>query len=224
VTDPVSALAAFYGPLAQPPVDPFGAYVWEVLGMKTTPARRDSALAALRRVPAMTPDSMRKLGRGKLEAIVRLCGPFVDERLSALETGIDVFRRRRNLQEQLQGPLRDAWLAVQDVPYLGDGAAARLLLFSSPHAVVPVDASLTRLAVRLGLVTPVDNVRRLSRSVRRALKSALPDEHARLRRAIVYLAHHAQNACVEFDPHCAICPLVADCPEGRRRTAERPGD
>jgi hypothetical protein len=119
VRDPVPALAAFYGPLAQPPADPFGAYVWEVLGMKTTPARRDSALSALRRVPAMTPDSMRKLGRGKLEGIVRLCGPFVDERLSALETGIDVFRRRRNLQEQLQGPLRGAWLAVQDLPHVG---------------------------------------------------------------------------------------------------------
>jgi len=221
VKDPVPALAAFYGPLAQPPADPFGAYVWEVLGMKTTPARRDSALSALRRVPAMTPDSMRKLGRGKLEVIVRLCGPFVDERLSALETGIDVFRRRRNLQEQLQGPLRGAWLAVQDLPHVGDGAAARLLLFSSPHQVVPVDAPLTRLAIRLGLVTPVDNIRRLTRSVRRAFKAALPRDHAALRRAIVYLGHHAQNTCVEFDPHCTICPLVMACPEGLRRAAEQ---
>src|SRR5206468_12853843 len=79
VTDLASALAAFYGPLVQPPSDPFGAYVWEVLGMKTTPARREIALAALRRIPAMTPDSMRKLGRGRLETVVRLCGPFVDE-------------------------------------------------------------------------------------------------------------------------------------------------
>ena len=221
MTDPVPALAAFYGPLAQPPADPFGAYVWEVLGMKTTPARRDSALTALRRVPAMTPDSMRKLGRGKLEAIVRLCGPFVDERLSALETGVDVFRRRRNLAEQLQGPLRGAWLAVQDLPHLGDGAAARLLLFSSRHPLVPVDAPLSRLAVRLGLVTPVDNIRRLTRSVRRAFRSALPGDQAALRRAFVYLGHHVQNTCVEFDPHCTICPLAAECPEGLRRVAPR---
>ena len=165
---------------------------------------------------------MRKLGRGKLEGIVRLCGPFVDERLSALETGIDVFRRRRNLQEQLQGPLRGAWLAVR-TPRVGDGAAARLLLFSSPHQLVPVDAPLTRLAVRLGLVTPVDNIRRLSRSVRRAFSAALPRDHAALRRAIVYLGHHAQNTCVEFDPHCTICPLVAACPEGSRRAAEQAG-
>jgi endonuclease III len=222
VTDPVPALAAFYGPLAQPPADPFGAYVWEVLGMKATPARRDTALAALRRVPAMTPDSMRKLGRGKLEAIVRLCGPFVDERLSALETGVDVFRRRRNLHEQLQGPLRGAWLAVQDLPHIGDGAGARLLLFSSPHPLVPVDASLTRLAIRLGLVMPMDNIRRLARSVRRAYGSALPGDQAALRRAVLYLGHHAQNTCVEFDPHCAICPLAVECPEGQRRAAEQP--
>jgi endonuclease III len=97
------------------------------------------------------------------------------------------------------------------------------LLFSSPHQLVPVDAALTRLAVRLGLVTPVDNIRRLSRSVRRAFRAALPRDHAALRRAIVYLGHHAQNTCVEFDPHCTICPLVAACPEGSRRAAEQAG-
>ena len=218
MTNLVSALAAFYGPLPQPPADPFGAYVWEVLGMKTMAARRDSALAALRRVPAMTPDSMRKLGRGKLDAIVRLCGPFVDERITALETGVDVFRRRRNLPEELKGPLRTAWLAVKDLPHLGDGAAARLLLFASPHAIVPVDAPVARLAVRLGLVAPIDNGRRLTRSVRRAFKSVLPEEQAELRRAMIYVAHHAQNTCVEFDPHCTICPLAAECQEGLCRS------
>jgi endonuclease III len=215
----VSALAAFYGALPQPPSDPFGVYVWEVLGMKTTPARRDSALAALRRVPAMTPDSMRKLGRGKLEAIVRLCGPFVEERLSAIETGVDVFRRRRNLPELFQGPLRTAWLAAKDLPHLSEGGAARLLLFASPHALVPVDASLTRVSVRLGLVTPVDNLRRLTRSVRRQVRKALPSDQPSIRRAVLYLGHHGQNTCLEFDPHCGICPLADRCPEGVRRKA-----
>jgi endonuclease III len=219
--DLASALAAFYGPLVQPPSDPFGAYVWEVLGMKTTPARRESALAALRRIPAMTPDSMRKLGRGRLETVVRLCGPFVDERLSALETGVDVFRRRRNLPEQLQGSLRTAWLALRDLPHLGDGASARLLLFASPHTIVPVDAPLARLAVRLGLIAPVENPRRLTRSARRAFRRVLPVEHAALRRAIVYLNHHTQNTCVDFDPHCTICPIAAECPEGMRRAQQK---
>ena len=63
-------LAAFYGPLRMPPDDPFGYFVWEVLGTRTTVGRRDAAIAALRRVPALTPDGLKKLPRGRLDAIV----------------------------------------------------------------------------------------------------------------------------------------------------------
>ena len=44
----VQRLAAFYGPLAPPPDDPFAFYLWEVLGTGTTPGRRDAALSATR--------------------------------------------------------------------------------------------------------------------------------------------------------------------------------
>ena len=104
--DLTDRLAEFYGPLALPPADPFGFYVWEVLGTRTTGGRRDTAMAALRRIPALTPDSLRKIGRGRLEGVVRQCGPFVDERLAALDAGIDVFRRQQHFLERLRGPLR----------------------------------------------------------------------------------------------------------------------
>ena len=113
---------------------------------------------ALRRIPALTPDSLKKVSRGKLETIVRLCGPFVEERLSALETGADMFRRQRSFADRLHGPLRAAWLALRDLPHLGEAGAARVLLFASPHSLIPVDAAMTRLAVRLGLVEPTDNL------------------------------------------------------------------
>jgi endonuclease-3 len=207
----VAALASFYGPLPPPPTDAFSVFVWSVLGMRTTDGRRDAALAALRKVPAMTPDSVRRLGRGRLESIVRLCGPFVDERLSALDTGVDVFRRRRDLESELAGPLRQAWLAAKDLPHLGEAGAARLLLFASPHAVPPVDQAICRVAVRLALTPPRRSVRRLARETRRALSTALPAEITARRRAVLYLAHHAQSTCVEGEPHCAVCPLAAGC-------------
>lgn len=216
----LASLVSFYGPLAQPPSDAFAVYVWEVLGMRTTCGRRDAALAALHRIPAMTPDSVRKLGRGRLESIVRLCGPFVDERLSAIETGVDVFRRRRDFAAELAGPLRTAWLASRDLPQIGDAGAARLLLFATTHALVPVDQGICRLAVRLGIVSQWPNLRRLSREVRRALDARLPAELPVRRQAVLYLAHHAQSTCIEGEPHCGICPLVRNCDEGRRRTAE----
>ncbi len=207
----VARLSSFYGPLAPPPGDAFGVFLWSVLGMRTTDGRRDAALAALRKVPAMTPDSVRRLGRGRLESIVRLCGPFVDERLAALETGVDLFRRRRDFETELAGPLRQAWLAAKDLPHLGEAGAARLLLFASPHAVVPVDQAMCRLTVRLGLTKPRSAARRAVRETRRALSATLPTEITARRQAVLYLAHHAQSTCVDGEPHCAVCPLSAEC-------------
>ena len=65
--DVLHRLERFYGPLPQPPDDPFALYVWEVLGIHTTASRRDAAMGALRRIPALTPDSMGRAPRAKLE-------------------------------------------------------------------------------------------------------------------------------------------------------------
>jgi endonuclease III len=207
----VAALASFYGPLASPPADAFGVFLWDVLGMRTTGGRRDAALAALRKIPALTPDSVRRLGRGRLETIVRMCGPFVDERITAIETGVDVFRRRRDLGAELARPLRQAWLAARDLPHLGESAAVRLLLYASPHGVIPVDQALCRLTVRLGLAGNCANLRRRIRDSRRALARELPEDLPARRQAVLYLAHHAQATCIEGEPHCAVCPLAPGC-------------
>ena len=222
MADLIDRLAGFYGPLPLPPADPFAFYVWEVLGTLTTAGRRDTAMEALRRVPALTPDSLKKVGRGRLQAIVRQCGPFVDERLAALDAGIDVFRRQHHFVQRLRGPLRPAWLASRDLPHLGHAGALRLLLFTAESQVMPVDAGMARIATRLGIVEPWPNVRRLTREVRRALDLALPRELSERRRAVLYLQHHAAHTCVESSPHCGVCPLVDECAEGRRHSSHSP--
>lgn len=217
--DLTDRLTEFYGPLPLPPADPFGFYVWEVLGTRTTGGRRDAAMAALRRIPALTPDSLRKIGRGRLDGVVRLCGPFVDERLAALDAGIDIFRRQQHFIERLHGPLRQAWLASRDLPHLGRAGALRLLLFTGESPIVPVDAGTARIVTRLGLIPSHANLRRLTRAVRRALDAALPAAVPDRRRAVLYLHHHAEHTCVESSPHCGVCPLVAGCAEGQRITS-----
>jgi endonuclease III len=207
----VDRLAAFYGPLPAPPADAFGYFVWEVLGTKTTSGRRDAAMAALRRAPALTPDSLRKLPRGRLEAILRLCGPFVDERAAALDAAVSVFRRQPHFATRIAGPLREAWTAASDLPHLGRAGALRLLMHTGASTVVPVDASLVRLATRLGLAAERESGVRLARDVRRALDAVLPDELTARRRAVAYLAHHAAQTCVEASPHCGVCPIRGDC-------------
>jgi endonuclease III len=215
----IDRLAHFYGPLPSPPADPFSFYVWEVLGTFTTAGRRDTAMEALRRIPALTPDSLRKVGRGRLQAVVRQCGPFVDERLAALDAGIDVFRRQHHFVERLRGPLRHALLASRDLPHLGHAGALRLLLFTGDSQVMPVDAGMARIATRLGIVEPWPNVRRLTREVRKAMNRLLPLGVTARRRAVTYLRHHADHACVDGNPHCGQCPLRSICVEGSRHSA-----
>ena len=83
----LNALQKFYGVLPPPPRDPFTLFVWEVLSVHSTPQKRDAALAALKRIPAMTPDSMYRAPQKKLEQCVKLAGPYSENRLQALRTG-----------------------------------------------------------------------------------------------------------------------------------------
>ena len=93
----LGALQAFYGVLPTPPRDPFTLFVWEVMAVHATPRKRDAALAALKRIPALTPDAMWRAPKKKLEDGVALAGPYLEQRLLALRTGVDLFRgfRRR---------------------------------------------------------------------------------------------------------------------------------
>ena len=92
-----------------------------------------------------------------------------------------------------------------------------MLLFAADHAVMPVDARLSRAARRLGYGEQFTDFSRTARAVRRALAVELPATPVAYRRAYLYLAHHGASTCTEADPHCGICPLLSECPEGKRR-------
>ena len=55
----------------------------------STPRKRDAALAALKRIRALTPDAMWRAPQKKLEDSVPLAGPYVEQRIKALRTGVD---------------------------------------------------------------------------------------------------------------------------------------
>jgi endonuclease III len=215
----IDALHRFYGPLPPLPRDPFMLFVWEVLSVHSTPQRRDAALAALKRIPALTPDAMWRAPQKKLEESVKLAGPYTENRLTALRTGVDLFRRAPDLPAAIRGPLPAARRAIKPLPQLGETGAHRMLLFAADHAILPVDARVSRVGVRLGYGEPHEEFRKQSRSVQEALSRELPPKVDAFRRAFVYLSHHGGATCTEADPHCAVCPLLTDCPEGKKRRA-----
>jgi endonuclease-3 len=203
--DAMHRLERFYGPLPQPPEDPFALYVWEVLGIHTTAARRDAAMSALRRIPALTPDSMARAARAKLEAAVALAGPYREERLRAVAAGIDAFKRQRDLSDRLRGDIATARDSLALLPHLTSVSAQRLLLFAGGHAVLPDDPHLWRVLERL------DGRDSIARELGGVLTA--------IQRAALYLSHHGRSTCLESDPMCHICPLRAGCPFPKGATA-----
>ena len=213
----IERLGKFYGAQAAPPRDPFTLFVWEVLSTHSSPRKRDAALAALKKMRALTPDAMWRAPQKALETSVALAGPYAEQRLKALKTGVDVFRRSPGLAATIKGPVAPARRALKALPQMGEGGAYRMLLFAADHAVLPVDARVSRVARRLGYGEEQRDFTKTAKSVREAIASELPAAAASYRRAFVYLHHHGGASCTEADPHCAVCPLLADCAYGRER-------
>jgi endonuclease III len=213
----LAALHTFYGALPMLPRDPFTLFVWEVMSVRATPRKRDAALAALKRMRALTPDAMWRAPARKLAESVALAGPYTEQRLQALRTGVELFRRSPRLPATIRGPLASARRALKPFPQLGETGAHRMLLFAADHAVLPVDAGVSRVARRLGYGEVHENVRTQARSVQTALVRDLPCSPGEFRRAYLYLSHHGAATCTESDPHCPVCPLLRECPEGSRR-------
>lgn len=207
----IRQLRAFYGPQPLPPREPFALFVWEVMNFHAAPLKREAALAALKRIPALTPDSVWKTPLGKLEAAAGLAGPYLDERVRALRAGADVFRRRPELARAIAGPVHGALRALRALPQLGDAGTGRMLLYAGDAPIVPVDAATARVAVRLGLCDPEPDARRLARRVRRVLDVIVPRDLDARRRVVQLIEHHGQSTCAEFDPHCGVCPLAGAC-------------
>jgi endonuclease-3 len=213
----VNALQKFYGVLPPPPRDPFTLFVWEVLSVHSTPRKRDAAMAALKRIPAMTPDSMARAPAKKLEESIRLAGPYGENRITALRTGVDLFRRKPALPKIIRGPLPAARRALKPFPQLGETGAHRMLLFAADQLILPVDARVSRVGRRLGYGEAAADFRRQSRSVQDAFVRELEPSADAYRHAFLYLSHHGGATCTERDPHCSVCPLLEDCPEGKKR-------
>lgn len=220
IIEMIDRLHSFYGPLPPPPHDPFTLFVWEVLSVHATPLKRDAALAALRRVRALTPDAMWRAPQKKLEDAVALAGPYRDQRIKALRTGVDVFRRSPGLPAIIRGPLAPARRALKGLPQMGEAGAYRMLLFAADHPVLPVDARVSRVVRRLGVSgadAAVKDFAKIARAVRGAVAAELPPDPEIYRRVFLYFNHHGAVTCTEADPHCHVCPLHEECAYEQKR-------
>ena len=187
-----------------------------MLSVRAAPHKRDAAFGALRRIRALTPDSLSRAPKKKLEESVALAGSYTEQRLQALKTGADRFRRVPRLASVIRGPVTTARRELRRLPQMGEGGAHRMLLFAADRAVLPVDPTVRRVAARLGYGNRDRKQRASARTVRQDLTADLTPDTDVFRRTFLYLSHHGAATCTEMNPHCAICPLLAECPYGQQ--------
>jgi len=213
----LARLQRFYGHLAQPPRDPFAYFVWEILSARTTTVRRDRAFAALKRLPALTPDSLTRAAPGRLLEAVSQAGPYAESRVEALRAGAEAFRQSPALRALALQPLAQARRALELLPQIDRVAARRMFLFSLGRGGIPPDPGVMRVGRRLGIAGGTGRPHRDARLVRRALTQLYAGQLEDCRFTFLYLAHHGEVTCTEADPRCGVCPVLEDCPEGRMR-------
>ena len=100
-----------------------------------------------------------------------------------------------DLVYDIRGPLPAARRALKPFPQLGEAGAHRMLLFAADHAILPVDARVSRVGRRLGYGDASDDFRKQARSVQEALTRELPPSVDAFRRAFSYLSHHGAATC-----------------------------
>ena len=151
---------------------------------------------------------------------VARAGPYREQRIESLREGAGIFRNRPDLPKVIRGPLPAARKALKGIPQMGEGGAYRMLLFAADHPVLPVDARVTRVALRLGYGAADRNFTKTARSIRDDVAGELPNSLETYRCAYLYLAHHGMNTCTERSPHCLVCPLLEHCPDGQQRISD----
>jgi endonuclease III len=212
----LAKLQQHYGPLPEPPSDPFELLVWEALSWHATATKRDAAFAALGKLRVLTPTAMARAPRAKLDPVVASAGPYIAQRLQTLRKVVDAFRDRPDFPALVKSPMPVALKSLKGLTQMGgDSGAYRMLLFAGDHAVLPVNAGVERTARRLGYGEGGRDFKQSAKSVREAIGRELPSTSTAYRTAYVYLAHHGVTTCKQADPECPICPLKAECP-GRK--------
>jgi endonuclease III len=220
----IQALREFYGLQPTPPADLFQFFVWEILSEGALPARRDLAWQALRRLPALTPDSMFRVPAKELLDAIGMAGPHRDAKADRLKALAGEFKRHRDVltSEALRGMTPIAAVRVlQRLEQVPRAVRARSILFAAGHAVLPMDDETLRVIARLmGEGRVHGRVR-----TRQWLTRKLPRDTSTYRDAIIYLRHHAQYTCTAVAPHCRVCPLAPQCAAASsttRRAGEAP--
>jgi len=193
---------------------PFDMIVGALLVQHTTWVNADRALDAMREAGALEPRAITGMNEDALAQLVRVAGtPSVKaRRLHAVARMIEDAGGLDALFRLPTGELRARLLATYGI---GPETADAILLYAADRRSFEMDAYTQRLFRRLGTGPKEDGYA----VWQRWFEDALAHVDAEVfRRYHAYIVLHCKRLCRAV-PTCEPCPLLPQCPYGRKRVA-----
>jgi endonuclease III len=220
----VERLEKLHGAPSQPPSrDPWELILRENVAYLADDERREAAFRTLERRVGTKPDRILAASDAALLEVAGhgiLAKTFAEKLRRCADLALREFGG--DLSQVLAWRLPEAKRALGRFPGIGEPGAEKILLFARAHPVLALESNGLRVLVRLGFAREQSSYSTTYRLVRAALvpelarkKSAFDDLIA----AHQLLRRHGQRICRRSAPLCGSCPLLASCPEGRRRAA-----
>jgi endonuclease-3 related protein len=208
-------LAAHFGPLHWWPAQtPFEVVVGAILTQNTAWRNVEYAIANLRAAGVLSPAALRQLPRDELEALIRPAG-FFRQKAERLQLCVEhLFTRHGGeLAGMLAGPLASVRAELLCLKGIGPETADSILLYAGGHPSFVVDAYTRRLFTRLGLLHGDESYE----AIRALFMRQLPAEVDLFNEYHALIVEECKVFCRKRRPLCPACPLLVDCPFGRRR-------
>lgn len=197
--------------------DPVRNLVLTILSQNTTDANRDRAYDRLaKRFPSLP--ALAAARPPELEEAIRV-GGLAKAKAKAILGALARIKAERGAYslDFLQGmPLPEAREYLTSFPGVGVKTANILLLFSFGMPAFPVDTHVLRVTKRLGLVPGTSTLAKAALSLEPHVGTG---DHGPLHLNLIRLG---RELCRPRNPLCPECPLLAVCPEGKRRKKAHP--
>ena len=118
------------------------------------------------------------------------------------------------LESLQKTPMKEVAKKFERMPGVTEYMVARVVRDGLGGTAMPLDTAAVRVLTRLGIIDEKTTPQVLSASLARQIQRSRNFEFCHL------LSELGADTCVEVEPRCKPCVLIADCPTGQRRLAE----
>ena len=191
------------------PQDPLSELILTLLSQNTSGQNTRRAFSSLRERFG----SWEAVAEASVEDIAQAIkgGGLAQVKAARIKAILETVRKERgglDLSFLAELPLPEAKAWLRKLPGVGPKTVACVLLFSLGRPVLPVDTHVYRVSRRLGLISARVSPERAQEELERQLP---PEEFERFHLSLI---EHGRRVCRARRPHCELCILRQECPEG----------